>query len=99
MSCTWFQDLPLPQEETHMQICESKFGLFPLCLQSTQNHTGPLLFSLFKESFAQMGPMPAMQHRPSGQNVHPVPIVPRRWAALRYFTHNLSQATNVAPWR
>lgn len=47
MSCTWFQDLPRPQKETHMQVCESKFGLFPLCLQSTQNHTGSLLFSLF----------------------------------------------------
>lgn len=38
MSHTWFQDLPRVQEETHMQIWEAKFGLFPLCLPSTQNH-------------------------------------------------------------
>lgn len=43
------EDLPKVQEETHIQICESKFGLFPLCLPSSQNHTGPLLFSLLKD--------------------------------------------------
>lgn len=43
------QDLPKVQEETHIQICESKFGLFPLCLPSSQNHIGPLLFSLLKD--------------------------------------------------
>lgn len=43
------QDLPKVQEETHIQICESKFGPFPLCLPSSQNHTGPLLFSLLKD--------------------------------------------------
>lgn len=65
-----------------MQTSATMSRLFPLCLPIAQSHTNPLPLSLPKESFAQMGPVPARQHTPSGQGFHSVPTIPWSWAAL-----------------